>query len=334
MRVVYFISVLLLSFLFVFPQPVAADSCNSAEILVKLAPGLPQNNVVSGTLCIPTTYANGEIQVDLLVHGATYNRVYWDFPIQYPQYSYVKKTLGAGRATFTYDRLGTGSSSRPLSSFVTVQTDSYILHQVINWLRNEKDFETVNSIGHSFGSIMAIHEAALYQDVDRLVVTGLLHILGPVYLSGIPFYPAALDPQFAGQGYDLGYLTTLPGSRTVFYASSADPAVIAYDEAHKDVVSSVQAGEGLTEIQVPAGLNVSSNVKAPVLTVVGQLDPLFCGLTLDCTQDANVQEYETPFYTSAASLTARTIENTGHDLTLHPSAAISFEIINDWIHTN
>jgi len=322
-------------FFFFLPESAFADTCQSATIHVGLALGLPKNQTVSGTLCTPSSYTSGT-QVDVLVHGASYNRIYWDFPTNYPQYSYVKKTLGAGRATFAYDRLGTGATSRPVSALVTTGTDSYVLHQIVQWLRDEKDFPTVNSIGHSFGSIMAVDEAATYNDVDRVVATGLSHALGTIFTTGnFPFIPAALDPKFAGQGYDAGYLTSQQNTRGgLFYSSTGDSTVIAEDEATKDVASATQFGNGIAELQVPAGLNISNSVHAPVLVVLGQQDILFCGVLLDCSQDANVQNFEAPFYTSAASLTARTIANTGHDIALHPSNDTSFGIINDWINSH
>ena len=184
---------------------------------------------------------------------------------------------------------------------------------------------------------MVVDEAATYNDVDRVVATGLSHALGTIFTTGnFPFIPAALDPKFAGQGYDPGYLTSQAGSRggLFYYAPTADPAVIAEDEATKDVASATQFANGITELQVPAGANISNNVHAPVLVVLGQEDVLFCGVLLDCSQDANVQSFEAPFYTSAASLTARTIANTGHDIALHPSNDISFVIINDWINSH
>src|SRR5690349_21641507 len=118
----------LVSLFFIFlPGRAFADTCSSATIQVRLAPDLPKNQTVSGTLCTPSIYSHGT-QVDVLVHGASYNRIYWDFPTNYPQYSYVQKTLAAGRATFAYDRLGTGASSRPLSTSVTTPSDSFVLH--------------------------------------------------------------------------------------------------------------------------------------------------------------------------------------------------------------
>lgn len=307
-------------------------TCAEKTIPVALAPNLPADQHISGTYC----HRSGSDQVDVLVHGATYNRTYWNWPVLPLQYSYVNKTLAAGRSTFAYDRLGTGASSRPLSTLITLNSEAYILHQINSWLRTAKHFPQVNVVGHSYGAYIASVEAAQYQDADRLVLTGFLHADG----EGIPealtsIYPAALDPQFATGGYDPGYLTTVPGTRqNLFYSNSANPAVVAYDEAHKDVVSATLFGDGQASIHTPAPLNITNQIAAPTMVINGELDRLYCGLALNCADHAAVQANEVPYYTAASSLTVKTIDNTGHDIALHPGATASFLAINNWINTH
>jgi len=303
---------------------------------VALAAGQPTDQTLSGTFCIPATWATGSHDVDVLVHGATYNRSYWDWPQDSPTYSYVSRTLEAGRATFAYDQLGSGQSSYPLSTTLTPEVEAYAMHQAVQWVRGQ-GYAQITAVGHSFGSITVIHEAATYNDVDRVVVTGLLHANGLNALVGTTeFYPAALDPEFIGTITDPGYLTTVPNSRgSLFYDSStANPAVISYDEAHKDVVSATYFGLGLTEFEVPAGLNIAAGVTVPVLTISGQEDAITCGLTLDCTNSAQVASNEAAYYTGAPSLTTDTVPDTGHDINLHPSAPSSFATINNWIQSH
>lgn len=312
---------------------VTSGSCQTVSLPVRLAPLLPKDQTAVGDLCLPTVWATGERNVDVLVHGGSYNRSYWDLPVSYPNYSYVERTLQQGRATFAYDRLGNGDSSRPLSLLATTEADAYILHQVINWLKGHSaDLDEVNVIGHSLGSLAAAKEAATHHDVDRLVVTGLLHAVGPAFTQfGTASTPAEFDAQFAGQGYDLGYLTTAPGSRgSIFYAGATDATVIAYDEAHKDVLASGQL-TGMAQLVELPPLNPSYYVTADVLVIDGQLDGLFCGILLDCTNTTAVAANEAPYYHNAASLSVQTVANTGHNLALHPSTSASFSSINEWI---
>jgi len=82
--------------------------CRALQIPVSLAqvPGAS----LYGELCVPasgTTFA-----VQLLVHGATYNRYYSDWPYRPDFYSYVRQMVGAGYATLNVERLGYGRSHK------------------------------------------------------------------------------------------------------------------------------------------------------------------------------------------------------------------------------
>jgi pimeloyl-ACP methyl ester carboxylesterase len=310
-------------------------SCQDVSIPVALAAGQPANQTVAATFCTPATWTSGPHEIDVLVAGATYNRTYWDWPQSPDTYSYVDKTLQAHRATLNFDRLGAGGSSRPDGSQLNITSDAYVLHQVIGWA-HAHGYAQVNGVAHSLGSITQTKEAALYQDVQRVVVTGILHLPG-IGLNSTGFatslYPAALDPAFASGGYDINYLTTMPGRRGPdFYdPSTADPNVIAYDEAHKDVATLGEVSASITELETPALLNTTQQITAPVLVVMGEEDDIFCNLTVNCHSADSIQNNEAPYYNHAASLSVATVPDTAHDLTLHPSANVSFNKINDWI---
>jgi pimeloyl-ACP methyl ester carboxylesterase len=313
-------------------------NCQTVTLPVGYGPGQPNNLTLHGTFCTPRTVSDSKA-VDILIPGGSYDSLYWDFPYQPQTYSYVEKTLAAGRATFNIDRLGTGQSSKPLSATVTEEADAYTVHQAIQWLRSTKGYSTVTMIGHSAGSIVAAHEAAQYNDASKLVFTGFLHSpsINLILTLGGGLYPAALDSQFIGKIIDPGYLTTIPGKRaSAFYASSADPKVIAYDDAHKNIVSGTEAVPIVSEILTPAALNISQRITAPVLTIVGDQD-ILCGPVLigvDCSSSTSVQNYETPYYPHAASYQAIVVPNTGHNLPLHPSANQSFAKIDQWIRSH
>jgi len=317
------------------------SDCQAVTLPVSLLPGQPADQTISGTYCTPTTWASGTHTIDVATPGGTYNHLYWDWPQDPATYSYVDKTLQAGRATFNYDRLGTGASSHPLSTTLTVNNEAYVLHQVVQWLRTNKQYQTIDLVGHSYGSIISIQEAGFYHDVNRLVATGLVHL--PNIAGGFAnalislSHPAILDPVLASQNLDPGYITTTPGTRKqLFYSSSADPAVIVYDEAHKDVAPLTGLATLATTWYLPPLLNASNGVRVPVLVVLGQEDSLFCGLPslLTCNNDSQLRSFEAPYYTSAPSLTAITVPKTAHDIALHPSANQSFAQINSWIQTH
>ena len=319
-------------------SPVSAASaygtCTDVPLPVALATGQSANQTISGELCTPNTWAAGAHQVDVATSGATYNKSYFDW--QNPStYSYADKTLQAHRAIFVYDRIGTGASSHPPSASISIQSDAYVLHQIIQWLRMSQGYTQVNAIGHSYGSVITVDEAGTYKDENRVVLTGLLHAPDPGLAALADFlFPALLDPR-TGVALDPGYLTTIPHSRSVFYSpATTDPTVMAYDNAHPDTVSATSLStSALVNYGVPGVNNPADHIMAPVLLVNGEDDNFFCGSLeiLNCADGSAVEAYEAPYFTSAASLTAKSVPHTGHDLALSTSADQSFAMINDWI---
>jgi pimeloyl-ACP methyl ester carboxylesterase len=311
-------------------------NCQEVSLPVSITDSAPKDQTISATYCTSGSSTSAQ-PIDILVAGATYNRSYWDWPQNPDLYSYVNKTLSAGRATLAFDRLGTGKSSRISGGGLTqtVQVDASVLHQLVEWARS-KGYTTVNAVGHSLGSVTVTKEAALYKDINKIVLTGILHF--PAISTNAPnfatsLYPATLDPAFKNAGLDATYLTTLPNRRgSLFYdPTTADPNVISYDENHKDLATSGELVTSMAELQTPALLNSTKDITAPVFAVMGATDNIFCNFTVNCTSAAGISANEKQFYPNAASFDAASIPNTAHDLTLHPSADRSFATINDWL---
>jgi pimeloyl-ACP methyl ester carboxylesterase len=311
-------------------------NCQEVRVPVSLSEGGASDQYIAGSFCTPTIWAAGSHQADVMVAGATYDRTYWDASLENNTYSYVDKTLAAGRATFAIDRIGSGKSSFPPSVAITNVSSAHTIHQAIQWVKNDRQIATVNLIGHSIGAALSIREAATYHDVNKLVVTATTHPFDivntlPALLGA---HPAVLDPQFADSGYEVGYITSSNGTRAdSFYNADVNPAVLTYDEAHKAVLSLTELTTTLLDVQTPAALNVSKGVTAPVLLVAGQNDKLYCQglLNADCSTNQKVIDHEKPFYPNATSLDARIISNTGHALTMSPTHQQSFDAINNWL---
>lgn len=311
--------------------------CQEVSIPVSVTEGGPADNTVAATFCTPRHRSDGPREADVLVAGATYNREYWDSSYDPETYSYVDDTLAAGRATFDFDRLGTGTSTHPASSELTVSSDAFVLHQLIDWV-HDQGYAAVNAVGHSLGSATLTHEASRWHDLERVILTGVIHLPG-VGLNSTGFftslYPAALDPISAGRQVDPGYLTTLPGRRgAAFYdPRTADPAVIAHDERTKDLTTVGEVAESMTTLLSPAPVNVSRAITARVLVVMGAEDDIFCNFTVSCRDAGSVAANEAPYYSGAADFDALVAPGVAHDLTLHPSAPRTFEAMNHWITT-
>ncbi|MGH3788452.1 MAG: alpha/beta hydrolase [Pseudonocardiaceae bacterium] len=276
--------------------------------------------------------------MQLLIHGGTYNRLYWDFPYQPERYSYQRDMARHGYATFAVDRLGTGQSTKPPSVTLLDRVEAESIHQVIGHLRAGRvggvRFDRVILVGHSLGSGVVTVEAATYHDVDGVILTGTSHQVSPLEVVKsftIYLHPVTLDPQLRKNGGDPGYSTTRPGLRgPVFYvAGNADPDVIATDEETKDQAAGLGVGAALVFGNLgPA----SRSIDVPVLLAVGDNDFAFCGfLARDCSSAEVLREQEAPFFSPAAELSTFVLPESGHSIALHKNAEKYREATRAWL---
>ncbi|HEX3785439.1 MAG TPA: alpha/beta hydrolase [Pseudonocardiaceae bacterium] len=303
--------------------PVQADtapaSCQDLYFPVTIL-GTPQT--MYGRLCVP---AGGARTVEVLIPGASYDSAYWD-PRSPSVSSFRLAMNNGGYATLTVDRVGTGRSSRPPSVLLTSVTQAGAVHQVVQDLRagtKSQAFDKVILGGHSVGSAVAIIEAGTYHDVDGVLVTGLTHGINPIGAAAIvaTLIPAALDPKFAGKGYDLGYLTTDPGTRYASFQKPGPylPAVAAMDESTKAVFAT---GEVVDTVLIGVVSTYSKLITVPVMLVMGQDDPAFCGglIAPDCSTAATLLRDEAPYYSAKARLQTYVVDDWGHSINYAPDA--------------
>ncbi len=282
--------------------------------------------------------------VQVLVHGGTYNHSYWDFACsacQSDTYSYVQYMAQAGYTTFSYDRLGYGQSDRPLPELVTVQMAAYILSQLMTDLKTGAGglptFRQVVLVGHSIGSAVVVDEAAdaMLARPDGVILSAFLHFVDPTDLATIMTMvePAFLDPNPRFRRLLPGYLTTDPGTRgqIFYYQPDADPNVIATDETTKDTVAD---SELVTFFTLTAS-TLSLLIDVPVLEAVGQYDSIFCVGTFDCSNTSAVQQYEAAFFSPAAQLQTIVIPQAGHDLNLQENATtVWYPQVTGWLQAH
>lgn len=196
----------------------------------------------------------------------------------------------------------------------------------------------MNAVGHSLGSVTLTNEASRWHDLDRVILTGAIH-LPAVGLDASSFfaglYPANLDPIAEGRDTDSGYLTTQPGRRgAAFYnLETADPAVIDHDERTKDVTTVGEVGESMSTLLGPAPVNPSRSITSRVLVVMGAEDDIFCNFMISCRDVGAIAANEAPYYSGAADFDTLVAPGVAHNLTLHPSAPQTFRAIDHWMNT-
>jgi pimeloyl-ACP methyl ester carboxylesterase len=313
------------------PTLSAASQVRCTETDLPVTYGLLLPATVHGQLCLPSTPTK---TVQLLMHGGTYNRYYWDLPYDSGRYSYQRDMAANGIATFAIDGLGSGRSTQPLSALVTGTTEASAVHQVIRQLRAGSvggiRFDTVVLAGHSMGSGVTILEAATYHDVDGVILTGTTHsmnlvALAAVFVDGVR--PALLDPVLAQRGSDPGYVTTMPGTRRLFHDPGLVAAgVLAADEATKDQVPATVVPDLLT-LAFTSPLSVGITV--PVLIANGQSDSLFCAFS--CASEDTLLAAEAPFFSPAAHLAVHLTPQAGHSVALSTNAPDHRQAIRAWM---
>jgi pimeloyl-ACP methyl ester carboxylesterase len=308
--------------------------CGDYTLSVTLAPGNPNTFHVVGTLCSQGPLAGKTVH--LLLHGSTYARYYWDFPYQTTHYSYVRAATSSGYATFNLDRIGNGASDHPDGTLVDMNSNAFVIHQVVNALRAgvfaSQSFKKVIVVGHSMGSFAATNYAGTFPgEADGVILTGFLHDVNFDFVNSVllpSLYPATLDPKFAGQFPNFDYFTSVPGSRGsgFYYMPNTDPQVLALDETLKQTTT---IGELNTGPAMPFS-PISFQIQGPVQVVIGEFDHIFCGYRVNCSDKDAVQNYEKAFYTASACVETAVISDAGHDLNLQTNAQSAYAKMLSW----
>jgi pimeloyl-ACP methyl ester carboxylesterase len=307
----------------------AETQCSQADLPVSYGLLLP--GTVHGQLCLPSTTPR---TVQLLMHGGTYNRYYWDIPYDSGRYSYQRDMAAHGIATFAIDGLGSGLSTQPLSALITGSTEASAVHQVVQQLRTGAvggiRFGGVVLVGHSMGSGVTVLAAATYHDVDGVVLTGMTHsmdlvALAAVFVDGVR--PALQDPVLSRRAGDPGYVTTMPDTRRLFHDPGlVEPGVLAADEATKDQVAATVVPDLLTLAFLSP---LSRSINVPVLIANGDRDSLFCAFT--CASEQTLLAAEAPYFSSSAQLAVHLTPQAGHAVALSTNATDHREAIRRWM---
>jgi pimeloyl-ACP methyl ester carboxylesterase len=307
-------------------------TCQNYYLTVTESPGATQTYQVWAQLCSRGPLTGKTVQV--LVPGGDYTHVYWDWPTQPGTYSYVNWATQAGFATLNLDKLGYGLSDHPDPSGLTFQVGAYVVHQVVQYLRNGSlgvPFSKVVTNGHSFGGLTIEYEAATYHDVNALIVSGFGHDLD-VSNPDNPFItntiPAADDPMFADEPWAPGYFTTAPGSRcTVFsYPGDVSAANCATEEQTKGTLPEGELESVVADSDDPT---MTKQITVPVLWALGVNDNLWCGTTHNC-YTSTAPTTEEGFW-QPGLLTEFIVPQAGHSINVDYGAPVFYSETLLWL---
>lgn len=273
---------------------------------------------VVGYLYYKGSYKNRQLQV--LVHGTTYTHACWDLPsFNGVDYSYARYMASQKYAVLALDSLGAGESSKPDGDFINLAETADSVHQVLAQLRSPEDaggpsFDKIALVGHSFGAVINSVVQSTYGDADVLVNTGFA------------FTPHELpiEPEAIAALLGTPYISLPPEFRAAlfYHAQTADPAVIAHDNAN--IADTFTRGQFLDMIAVFSDPNAAGigEVTSPVLIQLGEYDVL---------HPATLLAADAALYVNSPQVATAAVPGVGHMLSLHPNAAAGWRQIADWL---
>ncbi|KAF2438587.1 hypothetical protein P171DRAFT_164342 [Karstenula rhodostoma CBS 690.94] len=289
---------------------------------------------IGATLCTPANNTTPD-QVQLLTHGIGFDRYYWDFA---PGYSYVDVAAQYGHATFLYDRLGVGKSTKadPLNvvqAALQVEIANVLAQKLRDGAFSDHAFSTVIGTGHSFGSIITQAVTSQYPKViDAAILTGYsvdTTAAAPFQL-GSNLAIASQNQPYRFGALNNGYLVV--GSAIAleigfFRAPGFDPEILSLAEATKGTAT---FGEFFS---ISAVTKPAANWTKPVAVVNGNEDLPFC--FGNCSVPVNKAEAVFPvLYPQTKTTGAYLVKDTGHGQNLHYSAVEAYHYIQNFIGKN
>ena len=284
---------------------------------------------IVGELCWTGQLSEKTLQI--LIAGAGYGAVYWDFPYQPDTYSYKRAALREGYATFNYYRTGTGASDHPFGMLVNVENQVQVLAQIIQFLQTEKSIGSIVTVGHSLGSVISLAHASEYSgQLSGIILTGFLHNSNPAFnqamRSGTDLAPFTSD--FSGHIVDPVYMVSKSNTRKdIFYnLGNTDPLVPVVDELNRQTLTVAEIISMLKYFSMSAAA-----IQVPVLIVTGEEDFVVCGGELECGDHQRVEEHEQQFFSASACVKTRMIANAGHNINLHKNAQATYQILFEWL---
>jgi len=268
--------------------------------------------------------------VQVLLHGGTYNHKYWDAgTINGVDYSYARFMAERCYAVLALDRLGAGESSKPDGDFLDKDENAASIAQVLISLRANhnptgRKFKQIALVGHSLGTFSSIYTLGAYgQLADALVATGWVNAPGVVPIDPALFQALLANPY--------SVLPSEARSALFYYSPSADPDVIAFDNA--SLADAQGRGFLLDTIEVLQARALGDVAAIKALTLVDQVTiPVFLQLgDRDVLAPASSAVTDAAFYTGAPSVTINTLTDMGHDYNLHLNRLTGWQAIADWL---
>ncbi|KIW19756.1 hypothetical protein PV08_00330 [Exophiala spinifera] len=316
----------------------AANSSLAASVSEKSSSDVVDGTFnISAQMCYPVAHPRqNQTTVQFLTHGIAFSKTYWDFAL--PNNSYIDTAAKAGRATFSYDRLGIGNSSHP-DPIEVVQggIQVVIAEQLVRLLRQGRlgnhAFSHVIGVGHSYGSLITTSVAASSpSSFDAVVATGFStnRTGGSQFTAALNLEPASLSAPPRGRFQNLPSSYLIPSTKygiqySFFRGPNFEPSVLtkAFDE-----VETTTLGESFTRSSFATN---AANFTGPVLIANGARDLDFCDGDCLYPKDISAATLEGFFPNANNQSASYNLPEAGHGVNLAKNAPLAFDKIQEWI---
>jgi len=284
---------------------------------------------IQGVLIRPT--AGCTRSVLLAIHGLSYGKWAWDFPLRPETYSVAQALAARGYAMVAIDRLGygdsygTGRPGQPNGYSLTVEGYGDMTAQIATLLRagiyggaNPQPFAHVGLIGHSAGSEVVELAAGVFPKVaDVLIATGYTH---EPFVDNFWLAREWSQDNIRAAQDDYEYFETSPTIRAqdMHNLANADADVVALDNQLANLTPS---GEVFSIGSQPSRW-VIGTIQIPTLLVLADKDALF---------PAHFGANEMNLFLAASDKTLQVAPNSGHAFMLDRNAGVANAGIADWL---
>ncbi|KAI0206780.1 alpha/beta-hydrolase [Astrocystis sublimbata] len=286
---------------------------------------------IAATYCEPPDGPGKALQI--LTHGISFSRSYWDHPVHNYNYSYVNAALSRNYSTFFYDRLGVGESSKgdPLNE-IQPALEISALQALTTMLRNtsvpgiKTKYETIVHVGHSFGSLLTYaftNSFPALSDAIALTGFGLDADFATQSLLGDSLIAANSFKKW--KSFHDGYLIhNALNSLQVGFFSPENFDVEVLKAAYRSIAPRT-IGEVLSQDTVP----LQSQFGGPVLVVTGERDAVVCGGNCLATTPS-IPKMSKSAFVKKPPFKAFIVPATGHALNFHYTFPTTYGVISDF----
>ncbi|KAK4552139.1 hypothetical protein LTR86_010675 [Recurvomyces mirabilis] len=309
---------------------------------------ITQNITISRTydihaqLCVPADGKKKNL-LQIATHGGGFDRRYWDVALQAGQHSYVGAALAAGYSILTYDRIGTGQSSKP-DAYTDIQLPAHVevLRALTEMVRNgtmasiaslwscseiaSMHFDKIIHVGHSVGSITTYGLLSSYPTLSDAATASDLQYAP----QNDPYLFADSSSGYAIPGTPGALQTGFFSSRinTTTHIGGFEPELLDYAYAIRQPQPVVEFGSGIV---LYAEHPTAPSFTGPVQLLVGEFDFIVC--RGDCKNTYNTTQARGMF-PKAKDFDIYLQQGSGHGLPFHNNATMGFQAQFDWLARN